>query len=287
MTFSFEDASAATRAQVSKSRAHLAGLHVWIYRDARALAASAPHKATSSSEASEAAVSVPVIVCFHGRLETCQDVKMDALLTRVAAATGAVCVTFDNPNHGSRLVDVARNHAWDRGNLHHCVDMYSQMLGAVQDMNLVLELLPGTLGIPAGWSKVGVVGISQGGHTALLAASVLPRVDVVVGLIASGDYRTNMELRHQRMSRRYQQQQQQEQQQQLQDKSDGSATSASSEVRTKPTIPNPLPLAEYYPPTLEQCVGKYDPINNTSRIAEAGPLMLLINGKVRAPLDLI
>ena len=36
-----------------------------------------------------------------------------------------ICITFDNPNHGHRLVKYDFNQGWENGNDAHAIHMYS------------------------------------------------------------------------------------------------------------------------------------------------------------------
>ncbi|KAI9136167.1 hypothetical protein BKA69DRAFT_1042776 [Paraphysoderma sedebokerense] len=97
-------------------------------------------------------------------------------------------VTLDHRNHGSRLTDVTQNHGWkekdilsntDLLNPNHATDMYCIQLGTALDVLLLIDLLPlylqtlvrkvashATTAIKWKW---GVVGVSLGGHSTLLA----------------------------------------------------------------------------------------------------------------------
>ena len=83
---------------------------------------------------------------------------------------GLIAVSFDQRNHGSRLVSEIANEAWRSGNEHHALDMFSCYVGTAQDTSLLLDYLPGYIfpGPSDSWRVVQnlVLGISLGGHAA-------------------------------------------------------------------------------------------------------------------------
>lgn len=98
-----------------------------------------------------------------------------------------VCVTFDNRNHGARLVDDVRNRGW-KVNDTHGVDMMSIVDGNVADLKLVMDHLPGYLNLEARLSpqlkqahntvikyRNGIGGYSLGGHTVIRFANKYPQ----------------------------------------------------------------------------------------------------------------
>lgn len=90
-----------------------------------------------------------------------------------------VCVTFDNRNHGTRVVDENKNRGWNHNDTHG-VDLTSIVEGNVVDLKLVMDFLPGYLNLEAKLSPAlkrahgtkiqyrnGISGYSLGGHTVI------------------------------------------------------------------------------------------------------------------------
>lgn len=127
------------------------------------------------------------------------------------AAAGAppaplVCVTFDLPNHGLRTVDRARNGSWSDGNETHAADMISIIDTAVEEVRLLMDVLPWILDPEVhladlqaieGLAHVGVEyinivsGYSLGAHASIRLAAKYPLlVHVVNPVCGSSDLTT-------------------------------------------------------------------------------------------------
>jgi hypothetical protein len=81
---------------------------------------------------------------------------------------GLIAVSFDQRNHGTRLVSRISNEAWRSGNENHALDMFSCYAGTAMDTSLLLDYLPGYI-FPDSERRVTrnlVLGISLGGHAA-------------------------------------------------------------------------------------------------------------------------
>ena len=175
----------------------------------------------------------PVVFALHGRGGRAQN--MFPLCQQLCAGSAApVCVTFDLPNHGQRQLDRHMNDAWDKGNLLHAEQMYSQMLCTVRFLSCLIDELPSLLSFRPG--SFALTGFSQGGHTTLLATVLEPRFVAFLPFIGSGDYLTNMEVRYARLQKK--------------------------EGADVPPWGILMPLA------LRECLKLRDPINNVASIAE-------------------
>jgi len=175
----------------------------------------------------------PIVIFAHGRTGS---MHSSFGYCRELAQAGLISIAFDQRNHGRRIVDPRCSQPW---NIHRASDMYGLLLGGAMDVGLIIDMLPARLGIIT--DRVGMSGISMGGHATLLAMTMDSRIQVGAPMIASGDYRRLMELR---------------------------------------AVENKLPPEEftrYYPDALQPLVDKYDPITHPERFADR-PL-LLSNGE--------
>ncbi|CAH2352381.1 hypothetical protein CLIB1423_06S05138 [[Candida] railenensis] len=59
-----------------------------------------------------------------------------------ASTTPLVCVTFDIPNHGSRVIDKQINQTWGEGNETHGQDMISIIDTTVEEIKLLMDSIP-------------------------------------------------------------------------------------------------------------------------------------------------
>jgi len=174
----------------------------------------------------------PVVFVTHGRggnradmYDRCRDLVDD----------GFVAVSYDQRNHGVRMRDPELNGGWSH---RHAADMYGNLVGTAADVSLLIDFLPAVTGIPT--TRVGMTGISLGGHATLVAMGLEPRIAVAVPIIGGGDYRHLMALR--------------------------------AEVNGT----SPEQFSDYFSPAMEAAVARYDPISHPERYADR-PL-LLCNG---------
>ncbi|KAF5662177.1 hypothetical protein FHETE_8067 [Fusarium heterosporum] len=99
---------------------------------------------------------------------------------------GLIALSFDMPNHGTRLVSESANVAWDKGNATHAIDMFGMVKGGVADMSGLMDLVSGYLGceidahVCLGWSL--------GGHSAWQAFFGEKRIDAAVVVIGCPDF---------------------------------------------------------------------------------------------------
>lgn len=107
-----------------------------------------------------------------------------------------IAVTFDLRNHGSRIIDEARNEDWAAGNDTHAIDMISAIHGNVADLKLIVDFLPGLLDlerlrkdpdVPIKFNNI-VSGYSLGAHVAIRFANAHPGlVSIINPTIGSYD----------------------------------------------------------------------------------------------------
>ena len=122
----------------------------------------------------------PVAFVTHGRGGRVEDTfSYGADL----AAAGMIAIGVEQRNHGKRTVDEGQNGTYGPT---FPTSFYANMLGTAADISLLIDLLPARLGLAM--ARIGVTGISMGGHVTLLAMARDPRIGVGAALIGSGDF---------------------------------------------------------------------------------------------------
>lgn len=100
---------------------------------------------------------------------------------------GLVALSFDMPNHGTRMVSELANQAWDTGNERHAIDMAGIVRRGVSDMSGLMDLVAGYLGRKVVDGHV-CLGWSLGGHSAWQAWFGEERIDAAVVVVGCPDY---------------------------------------------------------------------------------------------------
>lgn len=102
-----------------------------------------------------------------------------------------IAVSFDQRNHGSRLVDPLANEAWRQGNPRHAQDMFSAYHGTATDTSLLITHLPSYILSSSSSPPITqhfVLGVSLGGHAAWHCILQDPRITAAVVGIGCPDY---------------------------------------------------------------------------------------------------
>ncbi|KAF4335883.1 hypothetical protein FBEOM_10257 [Fusarium beomiforme] len=99
---------------------------------------------------------------------------------------GLIALTFDMPNHGTRMVSESANHPWSKGNTTHALDMFGMVKGGVSDMSGLMDLVSGYLGLEIDGHVC--LGWSLGGHGAWQAFFGEERIDAAVVIIGCPDF---------------------------------------------------------------------------------------------------
>ncbi|KPI44763.1 uncharacterized protein AB675_8424 [Cyphellophora attinorum] len=167
------------------------------------------------AELPPACTEVAVLWLLHPRLQTAECMwPFAAHLVRhhydlharrgTSPKLGFIAVSFDQRNHGTRLVDAHANKAWRDGNERHAQDMFSCFAGTAQDTSLLLDFLP-AYAFPDGGVEIVrnmVLGVSLGGHAAWQICMRDPgRFQGVVVVIGCPDY-TRLMVDRARLSKR-------------------------------------------------------------------------------------
>ncbi|OOQ86886.1 hypothetical protein PEBR_19566 [Penicillium brasilianum] len=106
------------------------------------------------------------------------------------SAKGLIAVSFDQRNHGARMVDPLANEAWRQGNPRHAQDMFSIFQGTARDTSLLMDYLAAFV-FPNGEHRISenlVLGVSLGGHAAWSCLLHEPRISAGVVIIGCPDY---------------------------------------------------------------------------------------------------
>lgn len=104
---------------------------------------------------------------------------------------GLIAVSFDQRNHGTRLLDPVANEAWRSGNERHAQDMFSSFHGTAVDTSQLLDHIASYIfpdrDDPHITENI-VLGISLGGHGAWHVIMQDPRFTTAVIIIGCPDY---------------------------------------------------------------------------------------------------
>ncbi|KAI9490038.1 hypothetical protein BDB00DRAFT_769568 [Zychaea mexicana] len=124
---------------------------------------------------------VAVMFALHGRLQNMS--KMEEISQALCSLNASnkdrhlVVITFDHPNHGSRLVHKLGNFAWKEGrheNPFHAQDMWSMYNESSRTVSALIDVVEDYLFGPQQEGRVqvwGVMGFSMGGHSTFMAAA--------------------------------------------------------------------------------------------------------------------
>ncbi|KAJ4299069.1 hypothetical protein N0V90_004313 [Kalmusia sp. IMI 367209] len=105
--------------------------------------------------------------------------------------SGLIAVSFDQRNHGSRLVDKLHNEAWKQGNPSHAQDMFGCFHGTATDTSQIMDHLESYILSSPDSPKITqhfVLGISLRGHAAWHCILSEPRITAAVVGIGCPDY---------------------------------------------------------------------------------------------------
>ncbi|KAF9728751.1 hypothetical protein PMIN06_006130 [Paraphaeosphaeria minitans] len=150
--------------------------------------------------------------------------------------TGLIAVSFDQRNHGTRLVDPLHNEAWRQGNPRHAQDMFGCIHGTAADTSQIMDHLASYIFTAPSSPHITqhlVLGISLGGHAAWHCILAEPRITAAVVAIGCPDY-TRLMTDRARLSK--------------------------LDSYTSSTPPGAAFLGSpHFPPALQHAVARYDP----------------------------
>lgn len=113
--------------------------------------------------------------------------------THPSRTHGLLALTFDQRNHGARLVDSIGNDSWRDGNPRHAQDMFGVYNGTAVDVSLLIDHVGSYIaddfkGVMPPIERNLVLGVSLGGHAAWQVLFAEPRVEAGVVVIGCPDY---------------------------------------------------------------------------------------------------
>jgi len=149
---------------------------------------------------------VSLLFLLHGRegsrkSKTIKDIAERMLRIQRASTINSdwkrelVIASFDQRNHGSRLVDAKANLDWnldkpDRHNERHALDMYAIQVGTAHDVSNIADFLPSYL-YPEDERTIdqwAIAGFSLGGHATWIALKNDKRLEVGIPIVGCPDY---------------------------------------------------------------------------------------------------
>ncbi|KAF9892305.1 hypothetical protein FE257_002082 [Aspergillus nanangensis] len=103
---------------------------------------------------------------------------------------GLIAITLDHRNHGTRLLDPAKNDNWRQGNSRHAEDMFETYHGTAQDVSMLISRLPAVLfgASTRHITENAVLGVSLGGHAAWTSIVNEPRIETAIIIVGCPDY---------------------------------------------------------------------------------------------------
>lgn len=146
--------------------------------------------------------SITTLWLLHPRLQNAESmIPLGTLCINSYNATrgdrkeGIIGVTFDQRNHGARLVDEKSNGSWRDGNERHAQDMHSCYNGTAVDVSLLIDHLGSYIfeNFPAGaklpdLERNLVMGVSLGGHAGWQLLFAESRIEGAAVIIGCPDY---------------------------------------------------------------------------------------------------
>ncbi|GAA6062521.1 hypothetical protein JCM10212_001571 [Sporobolomyces blumeae] len=222
---------------------------------------------------------VAVLFLLHGRLGRASHPLISTFANRLVAGPESspprqegdldlVVVTFDQRNHGHRVVDYERNLGWREGgkmrdqerkergvrddeldNESHAVDMMAIQTGTARDVSFLIDFLPPVL-FPHDERHVQewyCAGISLGGHATWLALGHDPRISLGIPIIGSPSTLTLLSDRAQSLA---------------------------------PCLGGPLPVSgPFFPSTFVSLLDRVDPSNLPIESTWKGKKVLVLSGQ--------
>ncbi|KIV78540.1 hypothetical protein PV11_06185 [Exophiala sideris] len=137
-----------------------------------------------------------LVFLLHGRTSDASALR-DLGTAILAANPETLIVSFDQRNHGHRIVNPKANLTWADGNDRHAQDMFSIQYGTGVDVSQLIDLLPMFISPDERYAfrRIICVGVSLGGHATYHVLSNEPRVNAGVVIIGCPDTAALMQMR--------------------------------------------------------------------------------------------
>jgi pimeloyl-ACP methyl ester carboxylesterase len=200
---------------------------------------------------------ITILWLLHGRGDTQDSMSYTAAALLDAwkrkrqntSQPDCICITFDQRNHGSRMIENENNISWKQGNPSHGPDMFSVYVGTAHDLTLLITQIPAYL--PFKIHDHICAGVSLGGHATWVALMKEPRISAGIVVIGCPDY---VRLMTDRAIR----------------------SKVSSAIRGNPPGSEFLG-SEHFPPPLLAAIEQYDPAGILWKEMEVGKQMERFN----------
>ena len=101
-------------------------------------------------------------------------------------ARNLICISFDQRNHGSRMIDNTSNVSWTQGNATHGPDMFNTYSGTASDLSHLMTHIQSYL--PHKIIENIACGLSLGGHATWQLLLGEPRIKAAIVVIGCPDY---------------------------------------------------------------------------------------------------
>ncbi|KAF2748304.1 hypothetical protein M011DRAFT_466710 [Sporormia fimetaria CBS 119925] len=165
------------------------------------------------TELPQTAKSITCLWLLHPRLQKAESMTylasqfLTTYNTRLPpnSPTGLIAASFDQRNHGTRLISELHNEAWRQGNPRHAQDMFSCYHGTARDTSQLIDHLESYIFNTATDTRTIVnhivMGVSLGGHASWHCILSDPRISAAVVGIGCPDY-TRLMTDRARLSKR-------------------------------------------------------------------------------------
>lgn len=105
---------------------------------------------------------------------------------QIGSLRGLICISFDQRNHGSRVIETDHNLSWTQGNPQHAQHMFATYTGTAHDLSLLITQIEPLIEFKINEHLVG--GVSLGGHASWIALMKEPKITAGMIVVGCPDY---------------------------------------------------------------------------------------------------